>query len=139
MLDGSTREGRLRCLGYLDGLLSGAATLFSDSRAPWWTRLIMREQQDPGEAFDIFYSGIYRDMLESFTLLVAKLSNRPAAGAGTRIQALTLVGQLVIFMVGRATATRHMGWTTVGEAEIQAVYREVRAGLYARFGEEAPQ
>ncbi len=137
-LDGSTREGRRACLEYLDQLLGGAITMFSQPDALGWTRMVMREQQDPGDAFDIFYGGIYREMVESFTRLMGKLTGRAPGAEETRIQALNVMGQLMMFIVGRATAQRLLGWQEIGEPELAAVRREIRAGLYQRFGEEVP-
>jgi hypothetical protein len=98
----------------------------------------MREQQEPGEAFDLFYGGIYSQMLETFTRLVARLTNCSPTDAGTRVLTLTLMGQVIIVMVGRATTRRHLGWDDIGEAELRLVYPQVREGLYARFGEVPP-
>ncbi len=137
-LDGSTPEGRRACLEYLDQLLGGAVGMFSQPRALAWTRMVMREQQDPSEAFEIFYGGIYRQMLASFSALMAKLNGQPATAESTRIQALNVMGQLMIFMVGRATAMRHLNWQEIGARELAAVRREIRIGLYQRFGEELP-
>ncbi len=138
-LDGSTAEGRRACLGYVDQLLGGAIAMFSQPAAHNWTRMVMREQQDPSDAFDIFYGGIYREMLESFTRLMGKLTGQPPEARGTRIQALNVMGQLMMFMVGRATAMRHLDWKEVGPDELTAVRREIRTALYQRFGEEVPE
>jgi AcrR family transcriptional regulator len=138
-LDGSTAEGRRACLAFIDQLLGGAIAMFSQPAALNWTRMVMREQQDPSDAFDIFYGGIYREMLASFTQLMARLTGQPADAEGTRIQALNVMGQLMMFMVGRATAMRHLGWAEVGPQELSAVRREIRAALYQRFDEEVPE
>lgn len=137
-LNGSTPQGRRACLEYLDQMLGGAIAMFSQPSALGWTRMVMREQQDPGDAFEIFYGGIYRDMLDSFTGLMGKLTGQPPEAEATRIQALNVMGQLMMFMVGRATALRHLGWQEIGAAELGAVRREIRIGLYQRFGEEVP-
>ena len=137
-LDGSTAQGRRACLEYLDQMVGGAIVMFSQPSALGWTRMVMREQQDPGDAFEIFYGGIYRDMLESFTGLMGKLTDQSPQAEATRIQALNVMGQLMMFMVGRATALRHLGWQEIGAAELGAVRREIRTSLYQRFGAEVP-
>lgn len=137
-LDGTSPAGRRACLEYLDELIGGAIAMFSQPQALGWTRMVMREQQDPSDAFEIFYGGIYSEMLQSFTRLVAKLTGQSPDDESSRIQALNVMGQLMGFMVARATAMRHLGWQQVGASELSAVRREIRAGLYQRFGEEVP-
>lgn len=135
-LDGNTPAGRRACLEYLDRLLGGAVTLFTQPLGPRWVKLVMREQQDPGDAFDIFYGGVYEEMLEMLTQLVGKLTGRSPSDPEARVLTLTLMGQVIMVMVGRATTLRHMGWDDIGEAELRLAYEQVRLGLYARFGEE---
>lgn len=137
-LRGSTPEGRRQCLQALDRIMTGAVTMFSQPDARGWTRLFMREQQDPGEAFDIIHGGLYGEMLEIFTQLVGKLVDRSPADTSTRLLTLTLMGQLMVPMIARGTTTRHLGWDEIGENEIRLLYQQVREGLYARFGEEVP-
>ena len=50
------------CVQHLDSLLSAIIDLFGEPDAPAWVRLVMREQQDPTEAFEIFYGGAYSHM-----------------------------------------------------------------------------
>lgn len=138
-LDAAQPEGRQACLDYLDQLIGGAIAMFSQPQALGWTRMVMREQQDPSDAFEIFYGGIYREMLASFTRLVAKLTGQSPEAESPRIQALNVMGQLMGFMVARATAMRHMGWDQIGARELEAVRREIRVGLYERFAQESPQ
>ena len=135
-LDGSTPQGRRACLEFLDRLLGGTVTMFTQPLGPSWAKLVMREQQDPGDAFDIFYGGVYGEMMEMLTQLVGKLTNQSPQDPRTRILTLTLMGQMIIIMVGRATAIHHMGWEDIGEPELQLAYEQVRQGLYARFGQE---
>lgn len=135
-LDGDTPAGRRACLECLDRLLGGAVTLFTQPLGPRWVKLVMREQQDPGDAFDIFYGGVYGEMLEMLTQLVGKLTGRATSDPAARVLTLTLMGQVIMVMVARATALRHMGWDDIGEAELRLAYEQVRQGLYARFGEE---
>jgi hypothetical protein len=98
-------------------------------------KLVMREQQDPTEAFDIFYRAVYGDMLAMFTLLVAKVTGQSPEAEATRILTLTLMGQVLVFMVGRATVQKHVGWSELGQAERAALHDQVRQTLYARFEE----
>ena len=120
----------------MDALLQGLTQVFSQRDAGAWVKLVMREQQDPTQAFDIFYAGTYSQMLEIFTRLVAMLTDQAPELQATRIHALTLMGQILVFMVGRATTSRHLGWEDIGEAQMNAVHEQVRKNLYAQLGEE---
>jgi AcrR family transcriptional regulator len=138
-LEGGTPAGRRTCLEYLDRLLGSSLGMFTQPRGPGWAKLVMREQQDPGDAFDIIYRGVYGEMLDTLTRLVGKLTNRLPDDPRTRILTITLMGQIIIVMIGRATTMRHMGWDDIGEPELLLAYQQVREGLYARFGGEVAE
>jgi AcrR family transcriptional regulator len=138
-LDAGKPEDRERCLQCLDRLLAGAIDLFGRPEARLWVKLVMREQQDPTEAFDIFYRAVYGDMLSMFTRLVAELTRQSPEAEATRLLTLTLLGQVLVFMVGRATVGRFVGWTQLGPAERKALHDQVRQTLYARFEERDSQ
>lgn len=116
-LDAGTPEGQAECLVLMEQIMAGAVELFGRPEAAQWVKLVMREQQDPTDAFDIFYRGIYSDMLELFTVLTGKIMNRAADEEAVRVRALTLMGQILVFVVGRGTVARHVGWTQLGERE----------------------
>ncbi len=132
----SDPDHQRECVQHLDSLLSALIDLFGQPDAPAWVKLVMREQQDPTAAFDIFYGGAYSHMLAVLTRLVAVATGQPDEAEGPRLHALTLFGQILVFMVGRATASRLMGWDTLGRQELESVRRQVRLNLYAQFGGE---
>ncbi|MEP5763454.1 MAG: CerR family C-terminal domain-containing protein [Halieaceae bacterium] len=135
-LDPGSADGRRACLDIMDRLLQGITRMFGQREAAGWVKLVMREQQDPTEAFDIFFQGPYSQMLEIFTRLIGLLTGQSPQAQATRLLALTQMGQILVFMVGRATTSRHLGWQTVGEAQMKAVHEQVRKNLYAQFDEE---
>jgi len=137
-LDADTPAGRQACLQHMDNILGGLVRMFGQAAAPRWVRLVMREQQDPTRAFDIFYGGVYSDMLGVFTRLLGLVTGQSPDLESTRVQALALLGQVLVFMVGRGTATRHLDWEQIGPDELQVVYQQVRRSLYAQFGGEIP-
>ena len=134
-LDAATPTGRDACLALLDRIIAGAIDLFGQPRADLWVKLVMREQQDPTDAFDIFFLGVYSNMLARLTELVGKLSGLPAESEAARVKALTLMGQVLVFVVGRGTVARHVGWTRLGERERQVLHQTVRQSLEAMFRE----
>jgi AcrR family transcriptional regulator len=132
-LDASTTAGRAACLAQLDQILARVITFFGQPEAGHWVKLVMREQQDPTAAFDIFYEGIYSEMLAMITGLVGKLTGQPSELEATRALALTLVGQILVFVVGRATISRHLGWIHLDQREREVLHATVRQTLYLRF------
>lgn len=133
VLDAGESEDRERCLECMDRMLAGFIELFGQPEARFWVKLVMREQQDPTEAFDIFYRSVYGEMLAMFTLLVGKVTGQSPDAESTRVLTLTLMGQVLVFMVGRATVERHVGWTHLGQDERKVLHEQVRSALYARF------
>ena len=121
-----------RALELLEGLLAEVSAVFLHYSTPAWIKLIMREQQDPTEAFDIFYGGVYSKTLGVISRLVA-LVNGSEENDQSRLQALTLFGQILIFFIGRATATRVMGWQQLGSKEMDLVRQQVLSNLRAQY------
>lgn len=120
----------------LELVLVEFATMLGETRTTAWARLILREQQEPGPAFDILYGGIMQRLLQLISELVAVLTNDNANSDAAKLCALTLVGQVVVFRAARAAAMRHMGWQKIGDAEIAAIREQLRANLHARFATE---
>ncbi|MEF3697961.1 CerR family C-terminal domain-containing protein [Desulfolutivibrio sp.] len=72
------------------------------------SQIMIQEQISPTPAFDLLYEGFFRSALDAWTGLVARLTGRDAGHPDTRLRALTLLGQIVIFRVGAFTALRHL-------------------------------
>ena len=138
-LDASTPEGRAACIACMDQIMGGAIELFGRPESKQWVKLVMREQQDPTAAFDIFYDGIYSEMMNLYTELAGKLSGAPASSEAVRVRALTLMGQVLVFVVGRGTVARLVGWESLGEHEREVLHQTVRQSLLALFEHEEPR
>ena len=126
-------------LAALEKILCGFAAMLGEEKTTAWARLILREQQDPGPAFDILYDSFMGRLLDLMSELVACLSDDAlddgdAAGADeARLCALTLMGQVLVFRAARAATLRHMGWRSIGEQEIRSICTQLRLNLAARF------
>lgn len=108
-----------------------AALLAGEEAAPW-ARLIIREQQSPGPAFDVIFDGVMRPVSQVMIDLVSRLDPEGRAGDPRMIVA-TVMGQILMFRMARAAAMRVMGWTAVGAAEISQIQEQVRRNLSALF------
>ena len=87
--------------------------MLSAEAAPW-ARFIVREQMEPTEAFEVLWSEVMSPVSSRLVALVLR------AGAGrwteteVRIRTVTLIGQILVFRVARATALRVTGWDDIG-------------------------
>jgi AcrR family transcriptional regulator len=102
-----------------------------------WARLILREQQDPSEGFDIFYDGIMQRMLEASTRLV-KRTRRGATltGQQAKLTAVTILGQVIVFRAARAAVLRGMGWDGLQPTEIETIKALLRRNVAATLETE---
>ncbi len=136
-LDPAASDTRDRALAMLEDLMAALSDVFVHYSTPAWIKLIMREQQDPTEAFDIFFDGVQSKILGVISQLVA-LVNGCEESDQSRLQPLTLFGQILIFFIGRATATRVMGWKQVGSKEMDLVRQQVVSNLRAQYKGDTP-
>jgi len=95
------------------------------------SRFIVREQADPTAAFTRIYSGVMGRMLDRLSALVARVGGNRMSDADARVRAMTLVGQVVMFRVARATVMTCMGWTTIGADETAMIIRTITTNLDA--------
>lgn len=110
-------------------LVDALLTLLCSERSEAWARLILREQQEPSEAFDILFQGIMVRVLGVLAMLVADLDGARRPGEVHRLRALTVMGHALVFRAGRAATLRFMGWNTLGEPELEAIRQVVRLNL----------
>jgi len=97
-------------------MLDGFAQMMLRAESEAWSRFIVREQQQPTEAFERLYEGVMKAMIETFVLLVARA--RPdLEEMERRATAVLLFGQALVLRVGRASVCRALGRETLGEEE----------------------
>jgi AcrR family transcriptional regulator len=94
-----------------------------------WVRLMLREQQDPTDAFQLLYDNMLARMLGLITHLVALATGLDEAAEDCRIRALMIFGQVLVFHTARATRSRHLGWETLGPDNMVALKEQVRLVL----------
>ena len=89
-----------------------------------WARLIVREQMDPTMAFDVLYGGVIGRAVDHLSALLVHIGEGRWGTTEARLKALAIIGQALIFQVGRATLLKAAGWTDV-DAEGAAAIRRV--------------
>ncbi len=98
-----------------------------------FARFIVREQAEPTEAFDRLYAGIMGQMLARVAHMLRVISGDTLGETEARVRAMTLVGQVLVFRVARATVLTATGWSDVTEAETAIVKDAVADNLDAIF------
>ncbi len=123
---GETARLQLKALfAALGGFLIGS------KEASRWAPFLARELRDPGPAFEILYSGLWRPGVQITARLIARILSIPETDPAARIQALLLISSLLAFRSGRTISLRTMQWTTVGTAELAMVMAGVDAQIDA--------
>lgn len=98
-----------------------AETLLGHPEAQRWAPFILREQLDPSETFDVLYDGFMGNAHKLITALLARAVGKSEADPEVIAQAFAVLGQLVIFRMGRAIIDRRLGWDSYGPAEVEVV------------------
>lgn len=93
----------------LEQLVRRMVHLFMEKpEARRWLMLVMREQANPSEAFDILYRDAFEKAHVTITTLVSILVELDPADQRVILEAHTLVGQIVFFLIGRTPLLRRL-------------------------------
>jgi AcrR family transcriptional regulator len=125
----SAAEARERLMRIADGF---AATLLAAEEAALWARFVVREQFDPTEAFDILYARWMGPTYAAIGDLLAGATGLPAESDEVKLRVFALIGQALVFRIGRAAIGRRMGWdgyTPERLDQIRAVLRQHLAAI----------
>jgi AcrR family transcriptional regulator len=114
----------------LSDLLQTLATFYVSHESENWARFVMREQMEPTEAFKRMYEGFMKPGTEVASRLVAVILGEAAESEYVRLRTLSLIGSVLMFRMGHATAMAHLGWKRIGPREIAAI-RNLAADLVA--------
>lgn len=115
----------------IQALVSGMMLSMLDDETAAMSRFIVREQADPTEAFARIYGGVMGQMMDRLSALVARVAGGRLTDAEARVRAMTLVGQVLVFRVARATVMTGMAWAAIGPDETSLILRTVAANLDA--------
>jgi AcrR family transcriptional regulator len=90
-----------------------------------WARIIVREQMQPTKAFDLLYEQWMRYVHETVSGLLAVILQKKATDQQVILRAHALVGQMLVFIAGRQTILRRVGWDGYDEHSVQLVRQAV--------------
>ena len=127
----ASEKSARRALALLHGLTDALVQMLTSDESSAWARLILREQQDPSEGFDVLYENVMHRILGVTARLVARVRGGEAASEQCKLTALTIVGQALVFRAARAAVLREMGWKRLAPAEIDAIKAELRRNVAA--------
>jgi AcrR family transcriptional regulator len=90
---------------------------FADSFASF----VMREQLQPGAAFEILYEGMMRRLMESCAKMLAIALGRRHDDPRILVRAQTLLGQILVFRTSRASVFRQLGWREFSKEQLRLI------------------
>jgi TetR/AcrR family transcriptional regulator, regulator of cefoperazone and chloramphenicol sensitivity len=125
-----------RWLTQLHRLTDAFAVVLTSDESGAWARLILREQQDPSEGFDVLYEGVMKRVLGIIARLVERIGGVEAQSGRAALIAVTIMGQVLVFRAARAAVMRHMGWQELGAAEIGAIQARIRRNVSCILSQE---
>ncbi len=108
-----------------------AAFLVGTREAARWSQFVARELRDPGPAFEILYTGLWRPGVEITARLIARILGSPDTDPAARVRALLLISSLLAFQSGRTVALRTMHWSNIGPDELAMVLSGMQAQVDA--------
>jgi TetR/AcrR family transcriptional regulator, regulator of cefoperazone and chloramphenicol sensitivity len=112
----------------LGGLCDAMLAMLADEASGPWGPLMMREQQAPTPAFDLVYERFMKRVLGTMTRLV-RTADPTRTESDAKLTVVTLMGQMMVFRVGRAGVMRHLGWKRLGQTELAQAQDLVRRNL----------
>jgi AcrR family transcriptional regulator len=128
-----------RCLEMLLQLLDAFVVVLTSKKSGSWARLVLKEQQDPSEGFDLLYEGVMGRVIGITSRLIGRIRNIGPDSQEANLLALTLFGQVLIFRTGRATVERRTGWRQFTQREIAAVQAQIDRNVTAILMQENPE
>jgi TetR/AcrR family transcriptional regulator, regulator of cefoperazone and chloramphenicol sensitivity len=118
-------------------LLDAFVGMLASDESTAWARLILREQQNPSEGFDVLYRGFMHRVLGVTAELVARAQNRGRTAAECRLTAFTILGQAIVFRAARAAVMREMQWQALGSRELEIIKAQLRRNVAAIVAAES--
>jgi len=99
--------------------------------------IIFREQHQPTDAYEILYHKLLQPMHETLTCLIACHRSVKQDDRSAMLLAHALLGQTVIFRIGRTTLLKRLGKPAYTRSDIEQLKRHLNG--YCRCLLEAPQ
>lgn len=115
----------------VEAAVARMTALMAEPQTEAFARFIVREQQEPTEAFVVIYERMMGVMLPLLRRLVAIATHDDPASESAGVRTFAIVGQLLVFRVARAAVLRQMVWQEVGPSQVQAIIATVQRSARA--------
>ena len=116
---------------FLHRFVARATDMLNSEQTAPFARFIVREQADPTEAFDRIYESTIGPIAATVARLIRIVSHDRLSDHQAKLRAMTIVGQILVFRVSRATVLAATGWSAVGPAETEEIKQIVADNLDA--------
>ncbi|MCY4427935.1 MAG: CerR family C-terminal domain-containing protein [Halieaceae bacterium] len=126
-------ERRELALNLMQTVMGAVIDLFSEQVDDSWVRLLLREQQEPGEAYKLLYDGVMSHLLSLLCRLISMVTDLPEESEACRIRAFMLLGQVLILRIATGAATCFLGWETLSACNVAAFRVQFQHSLESQF------
>lgn len=115
---------RAQALASYKSLMAKLATMLVESDEPKaWAQIIMREQANPTEAYDIFHDRHMKYILQVSHQLIGIITGLDPKSSEVKIRAHALFGQMLGFLVSRETLLRGLKAKKLNKAHLQEMHK----------------
>ena len=111
-------------------ILGRLADKMASAESADWTLFVLREQMNPGEAFERIYSGVMGQMVRKLGDLVC-IATGHAEVRAARIATITLMGQVITLRANRATCLKLLERDTLEASDILDIKARIDANIDA--------
>lgn len=122
-----------RCVACIEIVLTAVLDTLTRPDAKSWARLVMREQQDPSDAFEILHDGFMQRLLVTISLFAGKAEGIDHNSEVMRLRAIFLISQVIIFVMAPAIVERHMSWMDGATANLETIKAQLHRILQQQF------
>ncbi|MEH6569567.1 MAG: CerR family C-terminal domain-containing protein [Halioglobus sp.] len=122
-----------RCVSAMETLLYAMLDTLARPGSKSWARLVMREQQDPSDAFEILYEGFMKRILGTLSLIAGMAEGVDEENEATRLRGIFLLSQVLVFVMAPAVVGRHMSWSEGAPANLETIKVQLHRILVQQF------
>ena len=126
--DGTRPMDRARAIEMLLLLLDSFAQMMLSDVAAAWSQFIMREQQQPTQAFERLYEGAMR-RIENAIVNAIQIARADLTDAEVRATGILLLGQAMILRAGRKSVTQMLRISEFDESAVKLLRERLRANI----------
>jgi AcrR family transcriptional regulator len=106
-----------------------SALVIGPSDADTWAGFILREQLHPGAAFEILHQGIMNVTTSVCARLLAIILNASEDDLALVMRVQTILGQVIVFRSGRASALRRLGTKEFSPRHLKMIQSIIRENV----------